>query len=422
MHNIPQVERIAAVLRETGLSEPAVEKLAASLVEPEPGTVTPQEVASADASVLILLAAIIALTRIREDRDAPSHLLQFLGPRESELDAFSRGRYWHLRGYVAWRLDGSIYRAYTALNRSIRLLEGVDDHGYLARVWDTYGQLLHYQGLFSTARLDYGHALELRRRDADEPGAALTLGNLARVSMELGDFVSAAGYLLQDLEIVERLSPSLTGLRTQLHSHLGICLLENGDPEAALAQFQECLRLVGDDLRTPAAAFAQIGLARVALARGKGGFLEAEQSLVQARACDTGDELFLGIRDELKANIAYVSGDIHWARDDTSAAGDDYRIALAHFDESLTSSPVEHAQLLHKLARVELRERRRLEGAQLLREALKHLDATAMDQLRNDVEKELKEASREIWLLHCAGRFLGQGQLDLLLEQAGQRG
>ncbi|MCP4043341.1 MAG: adenylate/guanylate cyclase domain-containing protein, partial [Gammaproteobacteria bacterium] len=35
---------------------------------------------------------------------------------------------------------------------------------------------------------------------------------------------------------------------------------------------------------------------------------------------------------------------------------------------------------------------------------------------------ELKEASREIWLLHCAGRFLGQGQLDLLLEQAGQRG
>ncbi len=58
----------------------------------------------------------------------------------------------------------------------------------------------------------------------------------------------------------------------------------------------------------------------------------------------------------------------------------------------------------------------------MLRDALRLLDATAMDSLRETNEQELKETSQEVWLLHSTGRFLGQGQIDLLLSQAGQRG
>lgn len=421
-----QASSIAATLGKAGLAETASMALALALLDPRPGTVDSREVAAADELRLMLLAAIVSITRLREDPDSPRQLLEHLGRQETELDFRDRGRYWHLRAYLAWRQDGRIDLAYTALNRSIHLLEDLanpPDPGYTARVWDTYGQLQYYQGLMGSARRDYEFALALREQAEDEAGEALTLGNLARLAMELGEFPQATDYLRRDLAIVERLSPELTRLRMQLHTHLGSCLLEAGDTKGAEQEFHIALSLARqDNPNGPEASFAHIGLARAQLTRSAPDYSQAIELLDQAERNTQSQTIFPGLLQELLANIAYVRGDIHWAQGDSEQANAEYRQAMAHFDTSQTSSPVEYARLLHRLARIELKNDHPIEGAQLLREALRRLDATAMDKLRQRFESKLKEASREIWLLHTAGRFLGQGQLNLLLEQTGGHG
>lgn len=421
----PRDQRLAAALWPCKL-EPAVrDSLVAMLHQPPTGTVTLDEIEQAEGVELVLLAAIIALTRLRDEPHTPARLLSCIAASEPTLSPYDQGRYWHLRGFLAWRQDGALHRAYRALNRSMRLLEAQDTPaatGYLARVWDTYGQLLQHQGISGAAQRDYERALALRDAAQDEAGAALTLGNLARLAMETGEFTQAATYLQRDLAIITRLSPEHTRLHSQLCSHLGDCRLETGQPEAARKCFEKALALAGEDPASASARFARVGLARAALALGPSGY---EQAKIQLELAGWSSDQNTGVQAmdaEINAQIAWVSGDLHWARNQIKSAGQAFRIALDHFESSATATPVELAQLRYRLARVALLQGDRLEGAQLLRQALRRLDATAMDRLRGEVEQALKEASREIWLLHNSGRFLGQGQLDLLLELAGQRG
>lgn len=418
-------QRLTQLLKTTGLTTAQADELAQSTLSPPPGSFDVSELEGADDPRLVLLAAIRAVVRLRDQQQIPRRLLAWLGEREEQLAPYDRGRYWHLRGYLAWRGDGEVHRAYTALNRGIRLLEGegsAQAKGYLARVLDTFGQLLHHQGIISAAQRDFRKSLELREASGDEAGAGITLGNLARLSMEIGDFRSAADYLRRDLAIVERLTPQLTGLRSQLSSHLGVCLLEAGDPQAARRAFESAASLASKDPGAPGEAFARIGLARAAMAADDAGLDGAATHLGWLEEYLASAQTPPGLLAELEANVRLLAGDIHWASGETGAAAEAYRGALAWFDRSHTASPLEYAQLLNKLAQVELHAGRRLEGAQLLRQALQRLDATAMDALRTEVEGQLKEVSKELWLLHCSGRFLGQGQLELLLELAGQQG
>ena len=156
------------------------------------------------------------------------------------MSDYDSGRFWHLTGVAAWRLGEwpeALYPTTRALNRSVTMLERSatpDAQAYLARVFDTWGQVLQHQGLLREARLEFERALRLREAATDLAGEALTLGNLGRLCMELGDFAAAAGYLARDLALVEHLSPERTRIRAQLLSHLGTCAVEQG--EAAQAQ------------------------------------------------------------------------------------------------------------------------------------------------------------------------------------------
>ncbi len=56
------------------------------------------------------------------------------------------------------------------------------------------------------------------------------------------------------------------------------------------------------------------------------------------------------------------------------------------------------------------------EAAHLLREALRDLDASTAELLRQQIETMLRTHYPESWLLYRTGQFIGQQYMDFLLE------
>ncbi|MCI0530249.1 MAG: adenylate/guanylate cyclase domain-containing protein, partial [Nitrospira sp.] len=55
-------------------------------------------------------------------------------------------------------------------------------------------------------------------------------------------------------------------------------------------------------------------------------------------------------------------------------------------------------------------------------EALQYLEATGADELRGQIEQELKKTFRDSWFLHTAGRFVRQTMIEVLLQESGRSG
>ena len=411
------------VLIKTGLPRETAATLAAAVVTPPPGSIAVAELHEASAVQLALLAAIVAATDVQQFGAALQHLLEVLHVEQTALTDYDAGRFWHLKGVVAWRLEHALYAATRALNRSLTFLRGVPTpqaQEYLARVYDTFGQLLQYQGLLSEARREF--ELALRHRDpADEEGTALTLGNLGRLCLELGDFASAATYFARDLAIVTGRTPERTHIRTQLLSHLGTCALEGGRLAEAQDAFTQSATLAVADGNAYGLAFAVLGLGKIALQRGDiaAAWRQAEAALMHLNAADAPASMQAGVRGLIRQLLA----DIHLAEHHPAQAVEAFQEALQSFTQAATVSPVEMAQMLHGLARAYRQQGESQPAAALLRDALHYLEPTTADQLRQDIEAELQTGFSESWLLHTAGRFLGPRQhTEFLLREAGRGG
>ncbi len=415
--------RLVHLLDRVGLSSAAIDRLAPRVVAPPPGTFEPDELDAATDERLALLTAIVAATETRHNAHELHALLGAAQGREQGLPLYDAGRFWHIKGVVAWRIDGSLYAAMAALDRSLRLLRAAPEQNaewYQARVHDTLGQLLQAQGLLADARYEFEQALERREASEDLPGAALTLGNLGRLCMELGEFEAAEGYLLRDLEIVERTTPEWTRVRTQLLSHLGSCALECGRLAEARERFRASRRLATGDDDRGALALAALGLGRVDLAEQR--VVDAHGELDLARRHAEVAVLPDRARQVLDGLVLQFSAELNLAAGSADAALEDFEAARPLLTEASGVSRVEVARLLHGFARATLATGREGRAAALLRDALHCLDATALDSLRRKVEVELRQQSREYWLLHSAGRFIGQHRIELLLREAGRGG
>ena len=57
-----------------------------------------------------------------------------------------------------------------------------------------------------------------------------------------------------------------------------------------------------------------------------------------------------------------------------------------------------------------------------LRKAISLLDQTENTRLRKEYENTLKERHKDGWLLHTAGRFIGQEQIEMILNETGKEG
>lgn len=422
-------QALAVLAARAGLPGDELEPLAPRLREPAPGTIEPRELTDClgrdDSLHLALLAAIVAATDFRRFAQLLERLLAYLLPQEQELDAYDCGRLWHLIGFSAWRQDRPMTRILAALNRGLDLLTPLSEQparAYLGRVWNTLGQLMHYQGRFHEARFAFETALRYRDQAGEPIDRAFTLGNLARVCMDVGDYQPAADYLRQDLAISRALPSTPPHVAGQLLSELGACHLLLGELEPAAACYRESLELAERHQNTTGRVFALIGLGRLALAE------KAEQgpgSIYLRQAWDQLDaapELPASLRDELTALLQELEGDQRQSEGDHPAAIAAYDQARAHFEASASTVPREIGQLLYKLAQSQLAAGHELEGAMTLRSALSRMDATAQDDQRQRIEALFKERFPQLWMLHAAGRFIGQRQIDQFLAQTGQSG
>lgn len=415
--------QVTTVLCHTGLPPASAAALATVVVEPPPGSIAVAELRAADTVRLTLLAAIVAATDLRQFGTALHHLVGGLHTAQPDMTDYDAGRFWHLQGVVAWRLEQAFAAATRALNRSLTFLQGVpspEAQAYLARVYDTFGQLLHYQGLLSEARREL--ELALRHRDpADAEGTALTLGNLGRLCLDLGDFAGAAAAFRQDLALVTRQSPAQTVLCTQLWSHLGTCALEAGHLAEAQEAFTQSATLAAADGNATGLTFAAVGLGRLAYRQGD---LAAAQR--QVTAAWTHLQAVAGapaLQAGLRGLIGHLQGDLHLAAQQPAQAIATYQEALQQWTQMPLVSPVERAQLLWSLARAQRQHGDGQAAAAHLREALHLLEPTTATQLRQAIETELQTAFAESWLFHTAGRFLGpRHQTAWLLREAGQGG
>ena len=96
--------RYFRVFQDAGLSDETAEQFATLIVAPPPGTFDASELENADDVRICLLGAIVAATRHWEFGEALVKLLRFASKGLGQMSTYDQGRFWHLKGFAAWRL------------------------------------------------------------------------------------------------------------------------------------------------------------------------------------------------------------------------------------------------------------------------------------------------------------------------------
>ena len=131
------IARIRSVLEHAGVAPQTVDVLAPLVAAPPLGSIDVAELHGASEVQVALLSAMVAATDSRQFGAALQHLLNYVGQAQATLSDYDSGRFWHLKGFAAWRLQDALYIATRALNRSLAFLLGVHTsqaQAYLARV------------------------------------------------------------------------------------------------------------------------------------------------------------------------------------------------------------------------------------------------------------------------------------------------
>ncbi len=142
------IERIKSVMEKAGVAPGVVDDLVQQVTEPPAGTIDAAVLQAVLANApqpacetrIALLAAVVAAASPRNTptSEVLQPLLDFVSTEQATLSAYDHGRFWHLRGVVAFRED--IYTAARPLNRSIALIENEvtpQAQEYRARVLNT---------------------------------------------------------------------------------------------------------------------------------------------------------------------------------------------------------------------------------------------------------------------------------------------
>ena len=336
--------------------------------------------------------------------------LHWLSTRLSSLSDGNQGRYWHLRGVAAAR-ERDFLRATVAMNRALSLSE----KSYRPRVHDSFGRLLQSQGLVEEARVEYRTALSLR--EADEEGAALTWGNLARLELENGNWLSAREAFQKDHDIVLRKSPHALRLRAQLLTHLGECERGLGNHKGALSYFERSRQTAEQAGDTFGHVIATVNQARelVHLRPAAAGPILASIEAHIATVPVAQRMTLIALLEVTRAEHAAME-------QRTLDAEASFVRALDAVERSTLVSPIEHALIARSAARFQTEVFGGGRNVEYLQRALRLLDATSATALRADVEQELRRASNDAWTLHVVSRFLGRSAVELAMREAGQAG
>ena len=338
--------------------------------------------------------------------------LDWLATRLPALGETDQGRYWHLRGVAAAR-ERDFLRATVSMNRALSLAAS----SYRPRVHDSFGRLLQSQGLVEEARVEYRTALSLRETARDEEGAALTWGNLARLELENGHWLTARDAFQKDHDIVLRKSPNALRLRAQLLTHLGECERGLGNHKGALSYFERARQIAAQANDPLGHVIATVNQARELVhlrPPAVNSMLETvEADLLNVPAAQ---------RLTLVALLEVTRAEHASMEQRTLDAEAAFVRALDAVERSTLVSPIEHALIARSAARFQTDVFGGGRNVEYLQRALRLLDATSATALRTDVENELRRASNDAWTLHVVSRFLGRSAVELAMREAGQAG
>jgi class 3 adenylate cyclase len=265
------------------------------------------------------------------------------------------------------------------------------------RVLDAMGMVYAGKDNFHAAREFYGRALRLKERFGDEPGQALTHGQLARLYLDWGHLDRAEYHFNEDLRIARRIG-DVHG-EVQLYNHLGQVALARGDWPTAADWLDEAIRRSHEGGRKVMEGFARKDRALAHL--GSRDLAAAEAEVERADALFREADFAEG-----RAHAARVRGSILRILGRHADAGQALRTALAHFERSQERVEVARTQL--ELARTQ-----RTEGCprplvvKALVEGLRSAETSRRAALVSEIGAELRAVDEAAWWRHAYRRLRG---------------
>jgi class 3 adenylate cyclase/predicted Ser/Thr protein kinase len=365
-----------------------------------------------------LAAQATTLLRQRDYRGA-HRLLDEARDKVDPTDSALQGTLAHTRA-VAHFHEGQTDRALPQLHEALTRFG--TDHFATGRVLDSLGMVYASRANFRVAREFFEQSIRHKRRFDDEPGLALSYGQLGRLYLDWGHLDQAEENFQEDLRLAQKLMDDRG--EAQMYNHLGQVALARGDREAtagrraaakrywteAAGWLDGSIRLCLEHGNPVTEGFARKDRALVALAQGQ--LTEAEQQAQKA------DDLFRAASfAEGIALTNRVWGMVRRGQGRLDEATRKLRAALSYFES--TGDQAQEAQTLWEIARTQ---REASEQSPLITraflEALERAEACRRPGMVKAIEDELQEVDHEAHFRHLYRRVRGHA----LGEEAGSLG
>ncbi len=346
---------------------------------------------------------------------------KYLSDRQHLLTDFELGIYYHLKGVLYSKQGTDSYHiVFEALNKSIEYLNATDGQAskyYLARVSDTYGQVLQTIGFYKDALVLFQESLKIKKKFKDEQSVALTHGNLGRLYFSIGNFRQAIKHLEYDLTIIRK-SPGQEGLQAKMLNQIALGLIEVNDYASAKKNIDRSLafsKIVGiESTYFSLYTLAYFYLITHEVVKSKR-IITRLQQMVKKETSNYYKTVF-------HSRINYLHGLLSLFNGKPARANTLFRKAETPFMNDLGHSITEKARFFYYQSQALDKSGHYNESSFQLRKALSLLDQTENTTLRKEYEETLKERHKDGWLLHSAGRFIGQDQIEMILNDTGKEG
>ena len=345
----------------------------------------------------------------------------FLSGHQHLLSDFELGVYYHVKGFLNFKKGPNHYHVvFESLNKSSDYLHSVNDQParyYSARVSDTYAQVLQTIGFYKDALLLFQESLKIKKEFNDEPSVALTLGNLGRLNFGIGNFKQAIKHLELDLKILEK-TQGEESLKSKMMNQIASCLIELQDFQGAIKYIDRSIlyaKAAGPEVEF----FAQYTLAYYYLQTHE--VVKSKQIISTLRKIST-KEVNPGNKKLLQSRIDYLLGLMALFNGKPSIARKYFHKTEEAYINDFSNSITEKAHFYYYQSQALDKSGFYNESSFQLRKAISLLDQTENTGLRKEYENTLKERHKDGWLLHTAGRFIGQEQIEMILNETGREG
>ncbi len=345
----------------------------------------------------------------------------FLSSHQHLLSDFELGIYYHVKGFLNFKKGPNHYHiVFESLKKSSDYLQLVNDQParyYLARVSDTYAQVLQTIGFYKDALLLFQESLKIKKEFNDEQSVALTHGNLGRLNFGIGNFKQAIKHLELDLKILDKAAGE-ENLKSKMMNQIASCLIELEDFQGAIKYIDRSIQHAkssGPDVEF----FSQYTLAYYYLQTHE--VIKSKQIITKLRQLLTKEP---NHHNELifHSRIDYLCGLLALFNGKPTVATKYFQKAEEIYINDFTNSITEKAHFYYYQSQALDKSGYYNESSFQLRKAISLLDQTENTRLRKEYENTLKERHKDGWLLHTAGRFIGQEQIEMILNETGKEG